>query len=86
MSSGTLSVTGFSETSLSFYLTTWRHILRSPSPPPPKKKSAEKLCNVHITLANLVLTVYSSLVFDAESQKLLHVSKQRAKTRYIIHV
>jgi len=81
MSSGTLSVTGFSETSLSYYLTTWRHILRSP-----EKKSDEKLCNVDIKLANLVLTVYNSVVFGVVRQKLLHVGKQRAKTQYIIHV
>jgi hypothetical protein len=52
----------------------------------PKKNRAEKLCNVYIKLANLALTVYNSVVFGVERQKLLHVGKQRAKTRYIIHV
>jgi hypothetical protein len=41
---------------------------------------------MYIKPANLVLTVYNSVVFDVERQKLLHVGKQRAKTRYIIHV
>ena len=85
MSSGTLSVTGFSETTSSFYLTTWRHTSLG-RPKKKLKKSAQKLCNMYIKLANLVLTVYNSVVFGVERQKLLHVGKQRAKTRYIIHV